>query len=327
MRGHGPVTPAPTPTYTTGSVGPDGDDTSAGWLMLPAYSVVRVSGTAARTFLARQLTCDVGALTSEHPICGAWLTPKGRAICLMHLLESADGSVLSLLPAALASDVLARLRLFVLREDVMLAPAPELCVAGLAGSATGVAAALGDQDREASAMAFGTHPSTMLLVGTKHAVNAFATKHACEPMTIDDWDRAQILAGLPVIVPATREAFIPQMLNLDRLGAVSFSKGCYPGQEIVARTQHLGRIKRRMFVARTGDAHVLAAPGDPVAVNGEMDAPGRVVLAASEGAGQVMLAVLPLDAVDAGATFRLASVHGPQLTISPPPYPLDDAPA
>ena len=294
-----------------------------GWLNQSDIAVVRARGRAVRPFLARQLTCDLDALGPGRPLLGAWLTPKGRVISLLNLVELEDTSVLLLVPAALAPDVLARLRMYVLREDVTLEPDPSILVAGLAGRAALDVASHGTPGTLPAPVVLSREPAVSLLLGAAAAVQAI-TGRLGDPMPdAQDWCAALIRAGLPVVGADTRESFIPQMLNLDRLGAVSFTKGCYPGQEIVARTQHLGRIKRRMFVARGDDGGKLAQPGDAVAVNDAMDAPGRVVLAAREGAGQIMLAVLPLDAVASGASFRLGDAQGPELAISAPPYPLD----
>lgn len=295
-----------------------------GWLMLPDIAVVRARGSAVRPFLARQLTCDVGELAPGRPLFGAWLTAKGRVLTLMRVVAVDDQSVLLLLPAALASDVIPRLRMYVLRDDVILEPAPTLLVAGLAGRAVVTAARSLAPELEGCLVLLSTQPHIALLVAPLTAVQAFTTGLGERTLDADQWRGLQIRAGFPEVSPATRESFIPQMLNLDRLDAVSFTKGCYPGQEIVARTQHLGRIKRRMYIARNADLEPIAMPGNAIAVNGNMDAPGRVVLSAREGTGQILLVVLPLDAMVSGAEFRLGGPQGPLLAIGAPPYPLDD---
>lgn len=301
------------------------EDAPDGWLHLPDIAVVRARGGAVRPFLARQLTCDVEALARDRPLLGAWLTSKGRVLSLLNLVELDDASVLLLLPAALAPDLLARMRMYVLREDVVLEPDPRLQVAGLSGRAARDCIAQLTPGALPAPVPLSRAPDLCLLVGPATAVQRVAERLAHPVLDTARWCAALIRAGLPAVEPNTRESFIPQMLNLDRLDAVSFTKGCYPGQEIVARTQHLGRIKRRMFVARGELGDALAQPGDAIAVDGALDAPGRVVLAARDGPGQILLAVLPLDAVAARAVFRLGAAHGPVLAISPPPYPLDAA--
>jgi folate-binding protein YgfZ len=316
------VTPAP---RTTGPGATPRDDTPDGWLHLPDIAVVRARGGAVRPFLGRQLTCDVEALAPHRPLLGAWLTSKGRVLSLLNLVELDDASVLLLLPAALAPDLLARMRMYVLREDVVLESDPQLQVVGLSGRAARDCIAQLTPGTLPAPVPLSRAPELSLLVGSATAVQSVAERLGHRVLDTPLWCAALIRAGLPAVDLNTRESFIPQMLNLDRLDAVSFTKGCYPGQEIVARTQHLGRIKRRMFVARGELGDGLAQPGEAIAVDGALDAPGRVVLAARDGPGQILLAVLPLDAVAAGAVFRLAAAHGPVLAISPPPYPLDVA--
>lgn len=140
------------------------------------------------------------------------------------------------------------------------------------------------------------------------------------------WDAIEVAAGRPWVESGTVESFVPQMLNLDLTGGISFKKGCYPGQEIVARTQYLGKVKRRMlrlaFVPSAGAA--LPDPGTPVLASGDAaQAVGEVVLAAPLDAqrGQ-LLAVLQMD-LAAGADLHLGDAGGPALQPLDLPYPLE----
>ena len=140
------------------------------------------------------------------------------------------------------------------------------------------------------------------------------------------WDAIEVAAGRPWVESGTVESFVPQMLNLDLTGGISFKKGCYPGQEIVARTQYLGKVKRRMLrfaFAPAGDAP-LPAPGTPVRAAGDLaQALGEVVLAAPLDAGQAqLLAVLQID-LAAGADLHLGDAAGPALQPLDLPYPLE----
>ena len=108
----------------------------------------------------------------------------------------------------------------------------------------------------------------------------------------DAWKLANILRGEPVIYPQTSDQFVPQMVNLDQLGGISFEKGCYTGQEIVARLHYLGQLKRRMFLCRTHAPAALVAPGTPVHAQDEAQAVGMVVDAAAETDGQLALSVV-----------------------------------
>ena len=292
----------------------------AGFVQLEDLAVLRLSGSATRDFLSRQLTCDVSQLRPDHAVLGAWLTPKGRVVSLMHVLERTDGVLLAVLPRELADDVIRRMRLFVMRDDVRIEPDPNETVLGLAGEA-------GDAAARPGTLALAALSNGLTLaVGPLEAVRAIAeqlSSRGFAALSREQWELAQIRAGLPAVVASTREAFIPQMLNLDRLGAVSFSKGCYPGQEIVARTQHLGRIKRRTFLARTDEQAPLARPGDSLP-SADAASSGKVVRAALHDNGQDLLVVLPLDAVRSGTRFSLPD--GARLEVSPPPYALDERP-
>jgi folate-binding protein YgfZ len=136
------------------------------------------------------------------------------------------------------------------------------------------------------------------------------------------WRLSEIHAGVPQVGPGTQEQFVPQMVNFELLGGVNFKKGCYPGQEIVARSQYLGKLKRRTALATIADAAVAAgaevfSPADP-------EQPcGMVVNAARNGAGGVdALVEMKLEALEAG-DVRFGSASGPALQFKPLPYALD----
>jgi folate-binding protein YgfZ len=263
----------------------------------------------------------VADLSPVNPLFGAWLTPKGRALSLMHLLDVGDGTMRLLLPAELAEDVAKRLRMFVLRDDVTFTLEPDEAVLGLVGDSIDQAGRDG-QGVSLAHLSSAEPPLALCLVSATDA-NAFisslqAAGHS--ELSQSTWDLLQIRAGLPRVVEATRDAFVPQMINLDLLGAISFSKGCYPGQEIVARTQHLGRIKRRTFIGHCDAASPYASPGDTLVTEDGGDAAGRIVLSAPHDGGQEMLAVLSLAAVASSDTFRLNDSEGPRVKVVAPSY-------
>jgi folate-binding protein YgfZ len=236
------------------------------------YRVLAVRGRDAASFLQGQLTRDVEGLAAGEPGLAALLTPQGRVIATGWLWHQPDGFDL-LLPAALAAATRERLQRFVLRSNVSLALAdPDAALAAAVGSRIGAAPGAGFADAAA----------------------------------------ALVRAGLPEIGPATSEEWIPQMLNLDLLGAIGFQKGCYTGQEIVARTQHLGRIKRRMFrLAVAG-----AAPPAKTAVLADGAKVGEVVLAAPAQDDAEFLAVLNLESRERA----LALADGRTCRLLPLPY-------
>ncbi len=241
------------------------------------YRVLAVRGRDAASFLQGQLTRDVEALAAGELGLAALLTPQGRVIATGWLWRQPDGFDL-LLAAALAAALRDRLQRFVLRAKLSLALAdPDAALEAAFCSRAGLTAG-GDLTAAATTLSL-------------------------------------VRAGLPEIDLATSEAWIPQMLNLDLVGAISFQKGCYTGQEIVARTQHLGRIKRRML--RFAAARALPPP--PLAAllrDGQKC--GEVVLAAAVGGGIELLAVVNLDS--RAAALRLED--GTACTLLPLPYPV-----
>ena len=263
-----------------------------------AWGAVRFAGADARAFLQGQLSNDLLALTPETSLLAALNTPQGRVVALLRLIERADG-ICGLLPASMVATVIERLRKYVLRSKVTLEPSP-LEVLPLVGIARSEVRALfdgaaGDAIHHPAANASALHlagPTTRtLLVGETQELRTLLARAGLEPASWNDWRLAQIEAGEPQIYPQTSEHFVAQMLNLDLVGGLSFNKGCYTGQEIIVRTQHLGRIKRRMVRARhTGSA---VSPGEKL-YEGEVSA-GEVVDVARRADGTTeLLAVVSL---------------------------------
>ena len=210
--------------------------------LLPALAVVSVTGRDARSFLQGQLSNDILGLERHPGMLAAACNRQGRVLATMRLAADGDG-VLLVLHRKLAHTLVAQLSSFVLRADVRFADCgPRIEVAGLIDAqpdarwSRAAAAAAGLAMLVAS-------PRRILLAGSRPSLDAAL---AAVPRTeAADWERVCIADGEPWITPATAALWLPQMLNLDLIGGISFSKGCYVGQEIVARAQHLGRLKRR----------------------------------------------------------------------------------
>lgn len=272
---------------------------------LPALGAIRIEGADATTFLQAQLTADLRMLGAGRSTLAAWCSPQGRVIALMHVAPVAEGW-LAILPRELSAAVADRLRRFVMRARVVLSDvSDELAVAGVSGSESG---------------AFESCPGVTALRLTVErdllAAPAARLRDALagvSPAEDGSWDLECIRLGEPQVFAETSERWVPQMLNLDLLGAVSFRKGCYPGQEIVARTQNLGRIKRRLF-----RYHVTGGPPPVpgVALCSGAARVGEVVRAATGAGTGELLAVVNLDAAGLGLTDE-----GGALTCSPEPLP------
>jgi folate-binding protein YgfZ len=270
-------------------------------------SYLRASGPDADAFLQGQLSNDLRQLSTTQAQLSSYSTPKGRVLALFTLLRLADASVLMETQASVAAETLKRLRSFVLRSKLRVDDAGDDALAlGIAGpDAPQLLAGAGLPEPSAAWDTLTTGDILVVRrpgVGHRFSVHGPATALAARwqawstsatPAGTATWRLLDILSGMPSVHAQTREQFVPQMLNLDVIGGISFTKGCYPGQEIVARLHYLGTAKRRMVRARITGPDV-PAPGTAIIVaGGDGQAVGEVVDAAVHPqGGVVMLAVL-----------------------------------
>lgn len=268
--------------------------------------VLRASGRDARAFLQGQLTRDIVHLGTARAALAAWLDARGRVLTLLEVIPDAEDWLL-VVPADLAETVQTRLGRYILRADVELALEPDIAVHAILGDAAGLLAERAVVLDAAAWSLARTNAVAWLRIGPA-LVRALAPPAAlatvldglptAEPPAVA---LAEIRLGLPRVDAASSGKYIPQMLDLDRLGALSFDKGCYPGQEIVARTQNLGSVKRRL--ARFGaDSGPLPAAGTRLS-DSTGEPAGEVLRAADTGHGIELLAVVRNEA----AALRLDS--------------------
>jgi folate-binding protein YgfZ len=203
--------------------------------------------------LQGQVSSDTRRLAENVSLLSSYSSPQGRVLALIYLLPHSSG-VAAILPRELLLPTLERMRKFILRAKVQIEDAGEsLSVAGVHGEqglrSAGLptpANANGYLEHNGIGVARVNHDGNRFwLIGA--ASKLAEVPGAADAASSDEWRLADIRAGLPQVYAATSEAFVAQMLNLDLLDGISFTKGCYTGQEIIARTQHLGRIKRRLF--------------------------------------------------------------------------------
>ncbi|MBI5450627.1 MAG: folate-binding protein YgfZ [Gammaproteobacteria bacterium] len=290
-----------------------------------------VSGDDAATFLQGQLTNDIHAVSATHSQLSGFCNPQGRLLALFRILADADGYHL-LLPADLLLPMLGRLRMFVLRSKVTLSDRSDdtvhIGVSGpqlarvLAGQLPSLPATAGEVCRHASltVLRLAGDPPRFLISGPFDAVHPLWDRLAAHgaPVGAEAWRLLDIRAGQPEVVLATSNQFIPQMLNLRELDAINFRKGCYTGQEIVARLQYRGTLKRRMYHARI-NATTPPDAGDPVHVCGEAQASGHLVsVAAAPDGGFEALAVVTVEHSDQPLCH--GGPDGNALQLMPPPY-------
>jgi folate-binding protein YgfZ len=305
-----------------------------GFCALTDYGLLKVSGADAASFLQGQATCDINALAPGRSTPGALCTPKGRVIANFLLLRSEWGFYL-LLSADLVEIVRKRLQIYVLRAKVLLENlSPRHGIIGVLGS--GFEAELNGcemkiPDEPGTWLERPDHFMVRLADGSGRCLIAAETGSAqrlwsclAERLTQvspNFWRLKDIEAGIPKVVAATTEEFLPQMLNLDVLGGIGFNKGCYTGQEIVTRSHYLGQVKRRMFRLRCS-AGVEPVSGTPIYDRSEAEPKnvGQVVQAAlgTQERYQV-LAVIGLDHAQS-ESLRLAHPDGPGVEFLPLPY-------
>jgi tRNA-modifying protein YgfZ len=212
---------------------------------LAHMGALRFTGADALSFLQGQVSNDTQPLGEGAPVLAAYSTAQGRVLALIYLLPHSSG-VVGILPREILLPILERLRKFILRAKVRIEDAAEnLVVAGQFGAPWQAASRYAERDGIGMAPV-GHDASRHWLIGPLEKIAAPADATAAKHFE-EKWRLADIRAGLPQVYAATSEAFVAQMLNLDLLDGISFTKGCYTGQEIIARTQHLGRIKRRLF--------------------------------------------------------------------------------
>jgi folate-binding protein YgfZ len=219
---------------------------------LAHLGLIRFAGPDAITFLQGQVSNDTRRLADGRSVLAAYSSPQGRVLAVLTLLPHSSG-VLAVLPRDLIAPTLERLRKFVLRAKVKLEDvSEEIWVVGEhAPASAGLdfpTETRGYAERDGIGFAR-VDASRCWVVGTPQHIRdrGLAGTGAAAPQIEHDWRLADIRAGLPQVYAATTESFVAQMLNLDLIDGISFTKGCYTGQEIIARTQHLGRIKRRLY--------------------------------------------------------------------------------
>ncbi|MBR0565761.1 folate-binding protein YgfZ [Azoarcus sp. L1K30] len=319
-----------------GNAGADADILATGSAVVPLVhlGMVQSTGPDSAPYLHNLFSNDVNKLPAGAAQWNSFNSPKGRMLASFLLWHEAEGHSL-----VMSADILPamhkKLSMYILRSKVKLSDVSAgYALIGLTGKATAACLAAAALPFPAADMQETTHNGVRVIrLGAESAVVVTATDNApavfaalrsagAVPAGTDTWQLAMVRAGLPLVTAPTQEAFVAQMLNYDLIGGISFQKGCYPGQEIVARTKYLGKLKKRMY-------RVSLAAGSTPAVGADLFSPefgdqsaGVLVNVAALNDGRFeALAVMQTSAAESN-DIHLGAPDGPRLEVLSLPYAL-----
>lgn len=299
-----------------------------GALRLADWGLIRAAGPEARRFLHSQLTQDVEGLPPGQARLAGWCSAKGRLLASFVMWRDGEDDVLLACSADLLPAALKRLSMFVLRAKCKLSDASaERPLWGLAGAAA--AQALGDAALPGPGRVQALDGAQLVRLPDAAVAGQPVPRWLCAgeglpampALDAESWRGLEAASGVARIVAATVEQFVPQMINLEQVGGVHFQKGCYPGQEVVARSQFRGTLKRRAQVLHSPLA---LAPGQEVFHSADPGQPAGMVVNAGHLPGSaVALVELKLAALE-GGELHAGSADGPLLSVGALPYTIRD---
>ena len=319
----------------------DPDAMRAGFVApITDLGLLAFSGADAVSFLQRQLTNDVEHMRSSEARLAGYCTAQGRLLATLLMWKSGENILLQL-PRELQPALQKRLQMYVLRDKVVVADAnADHVLLGLGGAAAADALTQWFSQLPTEPYSIVENEYGCLIrvadafdapryqwVAPAEAIGKawLALTARLKPLSANAWRLANIDAGVPQITAPTQEKFIAQMVNFEIIGGVSFKKGCYPGQEVVARTQYLGKAKRRMLAASIHLAHGEVTAGTDVFSSDDPGQPcGIIVNAERSSPDQVNCLVSLRIPVPDGVTVHFGSASGPLLRFEPLPYSLPD---
>ncbi|MHB8915553.1 MAG: CAF17-like 4Fe-4S cluster assembly/insertion protein YgfZ [Thiobacillus sp.] len=300
---------------------------------LSQLGLIAFSGEETVAFLQGQLTNDVRELDTHTAQWNGYCSPKGRLLGNFLMWRQGDDYLLQM-SGDIRKSVQKKLAMFIMRSKTKARDASDenirLVIAG-PQALDAVQSALGAQP-DAQMQSLQTDSGYVIRVGADKFVLSLipaaaeqvwkTLAHSATPVGAPVWDGLRLNAGIPMITAATQDEFVPQMVNLEVIGGVSFQKGCYTGQEIVARSQYLGKLKRRMYLAHVDGE---AIPGDSLySADADGQATGMVVNAAPAAEGGCdLLAVMRIESAKSD-TMHLKNLDGPTLTLKNLPYTLPE---
>ena len=273
-------------------------------------SLLRVQGEDAESFLQGQFSNNVLALDYSKAQLHAYCNPKGRALAVFRIMRMDQGFWM-ILPNDLCETICKRLRMFVLRAKVSIETESEFSMIGSIG-------VIADLDPGLMTYSLGDNDPRQLIIGSSGTMDTLLSSQCV--LHSDTWRLADILAGYPQVFGQTSELFIPQNINLDLVDGVSFKKGCYPGQEIIARIRYLGKSKQRMMIA-TAQSPDQIKPADALFTEDKPDQKsGMVVDAVKTDDETYHLSAMVSASLINTDQLRIGSASGPILHNQPLPY-------
>jgi len=305
---------------------------------LSRYGTIRVSGEEAQSFLQNLLSNDISEVSNSRAQLSSFNSAKGRMLASMMIWREGDDYLLQL-PRELCEPIRKKLSMYVLRSKVRIADADsEIISLGISGKIAQdiLRKQFGELPQTRLGIANFSNAACIMFDDTRFQLNTTLQNapaiwetlcQQAKPVGSICWDWLNIRAGIPMILPQTQEQFVPQMVNFDLIGGVSFKKGCYPGQEIVARMHYLGKLKRRMYLAHLDmpaiDSNDYPQAGDELfSADMENQATGMLVnVAPSPQGGFDVLAVVQTSSQES-QTVHWKSIKGSSLQFLSLPYSL-----
>lgn len=305
---------------------------------LSHHGLISIDGDDATDFLQGQLTNDVRDVSLTHSQLSAYCTHKGRMLANFRLFRRADSFYIQL-PQTLLESILKRISMFILMSKVSIKDScNELVKIGLSGPKADeqLSAIISDLPSATDDCTQANGYTVIKCAGEMPRYEIFADLHDMKilwgqldvnaaPTGATAWETLDILAGIPTITPETSEAFVPQMTNMHVINGVNFQKGCYTGQEVVARMQYLGKLKRRMFKIQIATSKLVSS-GDKLFCKDSKSGQGtgQVINAqVDSNGGFVALAVIDITDAESG-NLQLHDENGPAITVLTLPYSLEE---
>jgi len=310
---------------------------------LSHLGVIQAEGTDAASFLQGQLTHDVLLLPEGQARFAGYCSPKGRLMASFWVLKISSEKFLLVCHADLIASMVKRLSMFVMRAKVKLTDASHVyALTGLIGPAAAIVSPSTESEAPWHVLAMndghahllnlypartegGNVPRALLISDISQEFPKELATASLENLSQSDWQLAEVLSGISMVQSATSEAFVPQMLNYESVNGVSFKKGCYPGQEVVARSQFRGTLKRRAYVVSSDSP--LTVGQEIFTADDETQACGTVSSAAvftpaGSSTPESFWGIVSMQTTAADQTLHIGSAQGHKLNLHALPYPL-----